>query len=66
MNKRYIFHYDTTQPAWKNHCKLLDHNGMECSADITDLGVLDHVRIMFDDGFEATAIVYELEEVNGG
>lgn len=63
MDKRYIFKYDTTQPAWKNHCKLLEHNGMECSADITDLGILDHVRITFDDGFEATAIVYELEEI---
>lgn len=66
MDKRYVFKYDTAQPAWKNHCKLLEHSGLECSADITDLGVLDTVRIKFDDGFEATAIVYELKEVNKG
>ena len=58
---RHIFRYDTTQPAWKNHTKIAEHDGMECVADITDTGVLDVVHIRFDDGFETNAYVYELE-----
>lgn len=65
MKTRYVFRYDTAQPAWKNHRKLLEHSGLECSADITDLGVLDTTHIIFDDGFEATALVYELTEISG-
>lgn len=66
MEKKYIFHYDATQSPCDEeiHNMLLAHNGMVCSADITGLGSLDIVNIVFDDGFEANAIVYELRNLS--
>jgi hypothetical protein len=69
ITKNFIFHYDKSQPCWTNHTKLLEHDGMHCSATfIVDeeddgVGVLDFMPITFKDGFAANAYVYELEEV---
>ena len=67
MEKRYIFHYDSTQSPCNEeiHNMLIAHDRMVCSADITGLGSLDIVKVVFDDGFETIAIVYELQELNG-
>ena len=67
IEKRYIFHYDKTQPAWKNHSKLCEHDGSECSALIftdDELNPYDKLCITFDDGFQFLAFIYELEEIN--
>lgn len=58
-----IFNYDYLHPAWKNHEELLEHNGTECEVYTTDYGMLDIVRIVFTDGFEAHVFTYELERV---
>ena len=69
ITKYFIFHYDTSQPCWSNHTKLLEHNHMRCSAlfivdeDDDDADILESVPITFEDGFTANAYVYELEEV---
>ena len=65
MDKKYIFHYDkpTKRHAVSRH--LLKHDGLVCSACIEGKDYFDHVHAVFDDGFECTAFVYELEEVNG-
>ena len=60
---RYIFNYDYTHPAWKNHEDLLVHNGQECSVYATDYGLLDIAKAVFDDGFESNVFIYELERV---
>ena len=65
MNKRYIFHYDEKFPDVDKEANetLKAHDGMECEADINDIGVNELVNIFFDDGNEFNAFVYELEEV---
>ena len=66
MEKKYIFHYDKTQPGCSTiiRKKMIAHDEMECSADIEDCGVLDVINVLFDDGTELSVFVYELEEVN--
>lgn len=64
MNKKYIFHYNTMPMVDENYEELMAYDGLECCADITDLNILDATDVMFDDGFEARAFVFELEEIS--
>lgn len=65
ITKRFVFKkYDTTRPAWKNHSRLLAHEGMECTGYfLEDDEVLDMVEVKFDDGFKATVYMDELKEI---
>jgi hypothetical protein len=65
ITKKYIFTYDETEPAWKNHTKYVEHSGQTCTATFFDEepATLELVSVAFEDGFRANVYGYELEEV---
>lgn len=69
MDKMYIFRYDPTYPldTEERTAELASHDGMLCSANIDPIiPVTAMTTISFQDGYETSAFVYELEEVNDG
>lgn len=68
IEKKYIFRYDSTKPAWCGHTRYLEHSGQECIAIAIEddtFSDMDVVHIKFEDGFAANVYAYELEEVDG-
>ena len=66
MEQTYIFRYDPNYPdEGPDKAKLAAHNGMRCTATIGKCErPISLVSVLFEDGYESGAFVYELEEVH--